>query len=184
MIIFETTLAKGHEMLTCKTYEDIRTLASLDGTARKKGWTPPCVERGPANKRSGNKPAEIPYMCDTLIMRRSALDTLHDVLKAHGEILPVATEDGVELFVLNVLGVVDALDMNNSDIHRIEGTRAVSLRKLVFIESAIGKAEIFRIPVDSNRVFYTDRFVARVKAAKLKGTDFTPLWSSTDGPIG
>jgi hypothetical protein len=176
--IFDTLNANGYEIVTCGSYDDQQVLNHLDGSSRKDGWKPPRVQRVRPTRRSGNKPAELPYGHTGFFMRRSAVDALKDVLDAHGEVLPLATDDDVELFVLNVRGVLDALDMDRSEIHRIEGTAAVSIRKHVFIESAIRSVEMFRIPLDPNIIYFTDRFVQRVKAAKLKGTDFIKLWSS------
>jgi hypothetical protein len=183
MIIYNRLNTTGYEFVTCASYEVIRLFADFDGTSRKEGWVPPLVERGPATKRSGNKPADLPYAHVAFLLRRSAVEALKDVLEAHGELLPVATEDGVELFVHNALGTRNVLDMERTEMHHVEGTSIVYIKKPAFIESAIGDAEIFRVPEEPREVFYTDRFVARVKAAKLKGTDFTPLWSSTEGPI-
>ncbi len=184
MIIYKRLNTTGYEFVNGVTYEDGQVFADFDGTSRKEGWVPPLVERGRATKRSSNKPADLPYAHGAFLLRRSAVEALKDVLEAHGELLPVATEDGVELFVHNVLGTRNVLDMERTEMHHVEGTSIVYVRTPVFIESAIGDIEIFRVPEEPRRVFYTDRFVARVKAAKLKGTDFTPLWSSTDGPIG
>ncbi len=184
MNVFESRLANGYEMITCKSYDDIRILADLDGSPRKGDWTPPHVQRDRPTRRSGNKPADLPCRVNTLIMRRPAMEALRDVLEAYGEILPLATDDGVELFVHNVLGVREALDMERSDIEHVPETTIFFIRTPAFIESAIGDAEMFRVPIETNRVFYTDRFVERVKAAKLKGTDFVKKWSSTEGPIG
>jgi hypothetical protein len=36
------------------------------------------------------------------------------------------------------------------------------------------------MPFGPRKNYFSDRFVARVKAAKLKGTDFIKLWSSDD----
>jgi len=178
MIIFEAQHTTGYELANCVNYDNRKIIVDFDGTSRKEGWTPPRMYRERANKRSGNKPADLPFCGEDLIMRRSAVDALRDVLEKHGEILPAATDDGVELWVFNVMVVIDALDKERSILKTIEGTDIVTLRDPVFIESAIGDAEIFMLATRPHRVYYTDRFVKRVKAAKLKGTDFDKVWSS------
>jgi hypothetical protein len=178
MNVFEATLANGYEMINFKTYEDGSICSDLDGSPRKGNWTPPHVQRDRPTRRSACKAADLPFGLNTLFMRRPAMEALRDVLEAYGEILPVIDKDGVELFVHNVLGIREALDMERSDIVHVPETTIVYIRTPVFIESAIGDAEMFRVPIDTNRVFYTDRFVERVKAAKLKGTDFVKRWSS------
>jgi hypothetical protein len=108
------------------------------------------------------------------------VDALQDILDAHGELLPVETDDGVEIVVFNTRFYIDALDMERSEIDRIEGTEAVTIRKYVFIEPMIRGIDIFRMPFGWRQNYFSDRFVARVKAAKLKGTEFIKLWSSDD----
>ena len=106
------------------------------------------------------------------------MEPLRDVLEKHGEILPLATEDGVEMWVHNPMVVIDALDKHRSILEPLGETDLVTLRDPVFIESSIGDAEIFMLPMKMRYVYYTERFVARVKAAKLKGTNFIKVWSS------
>jgi hypothetical protein len=181
MIVYRTTAANGYEIVNCVSYEDQQVL-DFDGSSRKEGWQPPHVQRVRPTKRSGNKPADLPSRVDELIMRRPAMEALRDVLDAYGEVLPLATDDGVELFVHNVCVVLDALDKERTEFHPVPETTIVWVQKPVFIESAIGDVEMFRVPEDPLRVYYTERFVQRVKTLKLKGTDFTPVWSS-DGTL-
>jgi len=178
MIIFKRDHVTGYEIANCVNYDDLKFLIDFNGTSRKEGWTPPRMYRERASKRSSNKAADLPFHSYGLIMRRSAVDALRDVLEKHGEILPLATDDGVELWVHNVMVVIDALDKERSILEPIEGTDVVKLRDPVFIESNIGDAEIFKLSTRPQRVYYTDRFVKRVKAAKLKGTNFDKVWSS------
>jgi hypothetical protein len=180
MIIFDAQHTTGYELANCINYDDLKILIDFDGTSRKEGWKPPRMYRARANRRSGNKLADLPFHGDELIMRRSAVDALRDVLEKHGEILPLATEDGVELWVFNVMVVIDALDKQRSILESIGESGVMMLRNPVFIESSIGDAETFMLATEPNRVYYTERFVARVKAAKLKGTDFVKVWSSDD----
>jgi hypothetical protein len=55
------------------------------------------------------------------------------------------------------------------------------VQKYVFKESVIGDLEIFHDTFSYNMTYFTDRFVKRVKKAKLKGTEFIKLWSSDEG---
>lgn len=60
------------------------------------------------------KPSDFPWLIDqALAMRRAAVDALQDMLSSHGEVLPLASDDGVELFVLNTI-VIDALDTGSA----------------------------------------------------------------------
>ena len=170
--------ATGYEIINTKTLKDLRML-DFDGSSVKEGWVPPHVHRVRPTKRGANKPADLPfYAGDTLIMRRSALDALREVLDAYGEVLPLHTDDDVELFVLNIRVVIDALDVERSEIRTIPETDIVNVRQHVFIESALQGVEMFRVPLVPHNIYFTDLFVERVKKLKLKGTDFIKLWSS------
>ncbi len=57
----------------------------------------------------GVSPVRLPYHAGgTIVFRRTAVDTPRDILDAHGELLPVKEDGGVELFVYNARAL-DAL---------------------------------------------------------------------------
>lgn len=180
--VYERLNAKGYEIInTVHGYDDDEVLRNLCGPSRKHTWTPVLVQRDCPTKRGGCKEADIPYDHSVLILRPHAVEALQDVLEAHGEVLPLATNDGVELYVFNPRFVIDALDMERSEIERTSESKTnFGIRKFVFIEKRIGDLEIFRMPYSYRQPYFTNRFVERVKKAKLKGTEFTKLWSSED----
>ncbi|MBK9262019.1 MAG: hypothetical protein IPM54_19725 [Polyangiaceae bacterium] len=180
--VFDTLNANGYEIINTVSndYDDVDALLNLYGPSRKRDWKPILVQRDRATKRGAFKAADLPYAHAAFILRRSAVDALQDILDAHGELLPLATNDGVELFVFNPRFVIDAIDHERSQIERPEGMTLVLIRKYVFIESAIRDIDIFRMPIGPRQNYFSDRFVERVKAAKLKGTDFIKLWSSDE----
>ncbi len=179
--VYDSMDATGYEIANTTSYEDSQILRSFDGSSRKDTWKPILMRLSRANKRQAGKPADLPCRYGSLVLRRSAVDALRDILDIHGELLPLGNEDGVELFVFNTRFMIDALDMERSEIERIEGTPVVSIRKHVFIESLIRDVDIFRMPFGPRQDYFSDRFVDRVKKAKLKGTEFVKLWSSDDG---
>ena len=171
--------AKGYEMInTVHGYDDDQALSDLCGPSRKHDWKPILVRRCRPSRREAFKAADLPYNHGALIMRRSAVDALHDILETHGEVLPIATEDGVELFVFNPRFVIDAIDKERSSYERVPETDIIWMRQYVFVESVIRGIDVFRVPFGPGRLYFSDRFVERVKAAKLKGTEFIKLWSS------
>ncbi|MBK9258451.1 MAG: hypothetical protein IPM54_01290 [Polyangiaceae bacterium] len=178
--IYDTLPTKGYEIInTVHGYDDDQALYNLCGPSRKHDWKPILVRRCRPSRREAFKAADLPFDCGVLILRRSAVDALQDILDAHGEVLPLATSDGVELFVFNPRFVIDAFDRERSTYEQVPGTSTLWIRKYVFIEPAIRRIDIFKMPIAGARGnFFSDRFVQRVKAAKLKGTDFIKLWSS------
>jgi hypothetical protein len=110
-------------------------------------------------------------------MRRTAVDALRNLLEAHGEILPLATEDGVELFAFNAC-VIDALDEPNSSLMKFPGTnRIMRIIKVAFVPTAVRGVDIFRLPHRASATYVSNRFVEHVHAAGLRGLDFNEVWS-------
>lgn len=178
--IYKAEHATGYEFANTTNYDDMMLLHRFDGTSRKGNWKPILVTRGAVNRRQKGRPADIPCMHGSLLLRRSAVDALRDILDAHGELLPMATEDGIELYVFNTLYNIDALDKERSVLEPYIVGPDMKIRKHVFIEEKIRGIDIFRMPIDPGMDYFSDRFVERVKKAKLKGTDFIKLWSSDE----
>lgn len=179
--IYRRLNAKGYEIInTVHGYDDDQVFLHLGGPSRKHNWKPILVQRDRPTRRTGCKEADIPYDGYALVLRPHAVEALQDVLEAHGEVLPLATNDGVELYVFNPRFVLDALDMERSELEYASPTSRFGVRKYVFIESVVRDVDIFRLPQAYLTTYFSDRFVERVKKAKLKGTDFIKLWSSED----
>ena len=178
--IYDALRPDGYEIVnTVNGYEDGDALRALGGSSRKHDWKPILVERVRATRRHGFKAADFTCSPTAFVLRRSAVDALQDILEAHGEVLPLATNDDVELFVFNPRFIIDAFDRERSTYEQVPGTNILWISKYVFIESAIRGIDIFRMPIPgAHSLFFSDRFVERVKAAKLKGTEFIKLWSS------
>jgi len=177
--VYERLNAKGYEIInTVHGYDDDQALFRLYGAPRMHAWKPILVERNRPTKRGACKEADLPFQGSALILRPRALEALQDVLEAHGEVLPLATNDGVELYVFNPLFVIDAIDQKQSTLESTPGNTAVRVNKYVFKSSVIGDLEIFHDTFGYNLTYFSNRFVERVKKAKLKGTEFIKLWSS------
>ncbi|TKD12806.1 imm11 family protein [Polyangium fumosum] len=178
MVIYEPLVATNYEWVNTIHSEDTEVFLQFDGTPRAATWKPIRVRRVRADKRQGFKPSDFPWLgSDALVMRRTAVDALRDILEANGEVLPLSTDDGVELYVLNAR-VIDALDEANSTLRRIPGTdRIMWIKKPAFFASAIEGIDLFRLPHRGSSTYVSERFVERVKAAGLRGLDFNVVWS-------
>jgi hypothetical protein len=110
-------------------------------------------------------------------MRRHAVDALRDLLEANGEVLPLATEDGVALSAYKPQ-VIDALDETRSTIARIPGTNKIMrIRRAVFIPSVLSGVDLFTLPHRASATYLSDRVVTRIKFARLRGITFEKVWS-------
>lgn len=177
MEIFEPMVQEGYEWVNCVDQADYEVFASFDGSPRVVGWRPIRVTRVRADEQHEFNPSDFPWLgTDALVMRRAAVEGLRDILEANGEILPLATDDDVELFVLNAR-VIDALDEAHSSLMRFPGTnRIMRIKRAAFFASAIEGADLFRLPHRASSTYVSDRFVGRVKSAGLRGLIFNKVW--------
>jgi hypothetical protein len=175
--IYEPLVDEGYEWVNACDARDYEIFLALDGRPRGATWKPVRVRRVRSDERHAFNPSDFPWLgSDALVMRRAAVEALRDLLEAHGEILPLATDDGVELFVFNARAA-DALDEARSTVVRFPGTnRIMRIREIAFVPSVIEGIDIFRLPHRASPTFVSGRFVERVDSASLRGLRFTPVW--------
>ena len=180
--IYEAVVAETYEWVAPTNDAHWKLFRNFDGSTRAKDWQPIHVERilrddeGKMYQRS-----DFPWLMDSpLVMRAMAVEALRDILQRHGEILPLSTDDGVELYAFNVHAAVDALDEARSDVWRFPNGRIGDIKKPAFFEAQIRDLEIFRLPIRGSSTYVTDTFVNRVHEAGLVGLDFPLVWSSDE----
>jgi hypothetical protein len=178
MNIYEPIVQEGYEWINCVNEADYDVLTSLGGQPRSVDWKPVLVRRVSAKGGCDAKESDFPWFgSDVLIMRRKTVDTLRSLLDAHGELLPLATEDGLELFAFNARSI-DALDEARSSLMRFPGTnRIMRIMKVSFVTSAVQDVDIFRLPHRASSTYVSDLFVERVRTAGLCGLKFRKVWS-------
>lgn len=179
MNIYEPLGKEGYEIINAHDNSDYESFLSLNGTPCASTWHPIKVHRVRADNKQACRPSDFPWLgADTLVMRKKAVDALCNILKENGEILPLETDDEVDLSVLNAQ-VVDALDEINSDIIRFPSSNRIMLvKKPAFIKEKIEGIDIFRLPHRASSTYVSDVFVNRVKDAGLEGITFKKVWSS------
>lgn len=179
MTIYEPLVAEGYEWLNACDDRDYETFLALDGQLRAATWKPVKVRRVRADERQAFNPSDFPWLgSHALVMRKTAVEALRDLLDAHGEVLPLATDDGVELFAFNAR-VIDGLDEVRSSLMKFPGTnRIMQITKIAFVPTVIRGVDIFRLPHRASSTYVSDRFIQRVNAAGLRGLEFKELWSS------
>lgn len=148
----------------------------FDGKPFKGSWKDVEIGLDPRRLPNGDTPSLIPGVP---IFSGKAVAALQDFLKQNGELLPTIIE-GDEYFLFNVTTVVDALDESSSKIDRFHGsTKVLYIDSYSFFGDKLSGISIFKIPqTPSGDVFVTDKFVKRVRSARLKGFWFPLVWSS------
>ena len=181
MTFYIATPNEKYETVNC-----VHEHFDFDGSSRADSWQPVLVERNVKwNRGRYDLPADMASMTagDGISLRRSAVEALRDLLEEHGEILPLATEDGVELFAWNITRVIDALDVERSNISRFSDGGIMFVNAPAFHEPMVRSVAYFKLPLRCTRIYLGQRFVDRVEAAGLTGLDFEPVWSPETGPI-
>jgi hypothetical protein len=169
--------AEGFECVNAVDDQDYEVFRQLKGQPRAATWKPIAVRRVRADDREAFNPSDFPWLgSHALVMRRGAVDALRDILDANGEVLPLSTDDGVELHVLNAR-VIDAMDEANSSLMRFpETNRIMLIKRIAFVPTAIQGADVFRLPHRASPTYVSDHFVERVEAAGLRGLVFNKVW--------
>ena len=179
MLLFKFTGSTGYEILHCVDKEGWEIFAELDGSSRSNTWKPVRVRRVRPSRREAFRPSDSPFFgSDCLMFRRSAIDALRDILDAHGELLPLEDEGGVELFAYNPRAL-DALDhVRSRGWRNDEGTLDV-VNTHVFFPDVVRDVDVFKLAEKrAGTIYLSERFVQRWKQAKLKGLDFVLAWDS------
>jgi hypothetical protein len=177
-VIYQPVVAEGYEWVNTVSDEDYEVFLRFDGQPRGPTWQPVPVRRVRADDRQACHASDFPWLGEhALIMRRSAVEALRDILETNGEVLPLFTGDGVELYVLNAR-TIDALDETRSALTKFPGTnRIMRIKRVAFDESKVRGIDIFRLPHRASPTYVSQRFVDRVRDAGLRGLVFTKVWS-------
>jgi hypothetical protein len=125
------------------------------------------------------KPSDIPdFSSGKPVFSRKALDALEGLLDGSAQILPII-HDQHELYMINVLQVLDAIDYEHSIIDRFENGTFRNIIDYAFWENKLIGQHIFKLPeLRLIRVFVSDLFRERCLSAGLHGFKFIEVWDS------
>lgn len=177
-MFFQVRSAEGYEWVFPDDGTDYRILSCLDGTPPGDLWVPVAVHRGKPHERSKGRPANLPWLGQGLVLGDPELEVLGDLLRPHGEFLPLKARDGKPLYIYNN-PVVPALDEERSTIVRFPHGGIMAVEKPVLVRNRVGDANFFQV-ISQGTLFASQRFVDRVEQNRLKGLSFQPV-ASHDG---
>ncbi|MEK3952120.1 MULTISPECIES: imm11 family protein [unclassified Psychrobacillus] len=82
-----------------------------------------------------------------------------------------------EYFVANVLGVVDALNLQNSDysVVDLDGEKIYSVRKYAVSEDKINNKNLFKLKGDEIPLFMSEDFKQLVEKSNITGCEFLEI---------
>lgn len=181
MRLYELMPGEGFELVAPVDPSEWERFRRFDGTPQLQSWAPVPVTRVTEDEGRQRKTADFPWLGEhVLVMRRRATEVLAEILKDHGELLPLQCDDA-ELWVYNVRRVIDALDEPRSKVVRFPGTgRIMTVERYAFRSDQVNGHLLFKVrQLPRGPVFVTDTFVKLVRSQQLVGLDFKPVW---EGP--
>jgi hypothetical protein len=102
-------------------------------------------------------------------------------LTQYGELLPLLSDGGAEMWVFNITSVVDALDEERSSLVRFpdQTHRIMKIRTHAFRSDVLNGVGMFKIPqLLRGTVYVNDEVAGAIRDSGLTGLDFQPVWSS------
>jgi hypothetical protein len=181
MTIYKVFPAEGYEWVEGRRERDWEGL-SLNGAPVAERWITPEVSIVRTDDRGKKlRPCDVPWFShEVLVLTPNAVHELRSIVEPHGELLPLRESGGDQLFALNVVTVLDALDEERSDLVRFTGSgRIMVIKTHVFRSRVVNRVDLFKLPqpqIRSSSIYVSDAFVARVREAHLRGIEFEKVW--------
>jgi hypothetical protein len=180
--VYKPLSLEGTELCHPHAKHDFEAITRLiNGTPRSATWQPIAMRLIHADEGRSLSASDSPWLgTHALIFRRIVVDKLGEVLRRHGEVLPLSCPEA-ELYIFNPTHVVDALDIDASVVHRFSDGGLMRISQHAFRPEIIGNLLIFKIVgLRSSPTFVTGPFVDLWKAARLKGLKFNKVWSQRE----
>lgn len=177
-LVYDPIGDDGFELCHPDNKSDFAAIDYLcDGTSRKATWRPIAMHLVRRDRGRILRKSDSPYLLsNSLIFRRSAMESLADLLEPHGEFLPLCCPDE-ELSLFNVTRVIDALDEEASTVSRLASGRIWMVDRYVFRATEIAGVDAFKIPnLRVSPTFISARIVHRWQSAHLRGLQFNRVW--------
>jgi hypothetical protein len=179
--VYEFAAPEGYEMVTPEADEAFDVIRRLDGTSKKNSWTPFKVRLVTVDDKARplSESDFLELAANAPVLRQRAVDAVGHLLQSEAELLPLWC-DTASLWLLNVLNVVDAFDVERSDYAVFPNTKRIfHVRKYAFIADRLEGVGVFRAPqLLTYSVYLTDQVVEAVEHSGLKGARFRPIWQS------
>lgn len=175
MKIYQFAVQEGYESAVPEADDEVEIFLGFDGSAKASAWTPIRMELVKEDRGHHYLPSDMPWFAGNApVLKQPAVDVLSPVLTKDGELLPLACDDA-NLWVFNVMTVLDALDEDRSEVIRFSNGRIMRVNSFAFRPDRLRRVGAFKVPqLLRSALFVTEEVVAR--AATLTGVGFKLLW--------
>ena len=147
---------------------DADFVMSFDGTRLSPNWTSLPVKFLYKSRKKGDCPSLqiVPFFSF------KAVKVLSEIMGENVEYLPV-TGEASKFTIVNVIKVIDALDMEKSELKIFDDGRIWGYKKLVIKADSVARDNIFKVTQFPRAlVIVSDKFKDAVEEAGLKGFAF------------
>jgi len=170
-----------HFRSDCNRFADFVTdnweeLYRLNGPPKIKKWTGLAGLQGVATDRPLGDFAGFPGTNSLVALNSRAWDVVRPWFEDAAETLALGEFGGQEYFVLHVLKVVDALDLERAIVRRTPAGKAYGVTQFAFKPSVVDGLHLFKVPeAIGERPLVSDVVRQAVKKAKLTGAICSPI---------
>lgn len=147
---------------------DADFVTSFDGTKLSPKWSALPVKFLYKSRKKGDCPSLqiVPFFSE------KAIKALKQVMGDNVEYLPV-TGEALKFTIVNVIKVIDALDMEKSDLEYFDDGRIFNYTKLVLDSNKLSTNNIFKlVEFPRTDIIVSDKFKQIVEESGLKGFAF------------
>jgi uncharacterized protein DUF1629 len=180
--VYEFEVQEGYEWVVPVAPADFEVFRAFDGSAKRTGWAPIRVRLVEEDEQGRPLlPSDVPWLGKHApVLKVNASEALRPVLTRDGELLPLMCEES-KLVVYNVTRVLDALDLDRSEVVKFPSTgRIMKVKSYVFRPDRVRGHRAFKVPeLLRGSVFVTDEVVSTAKAAGLTGVGFRMVWEGS-----
>ena len=150
----------------------------FDGTSHISTWKR--LDLTYLDEEGGLKEGNYTYLFMPIV-DKAALNALNALISDDVELLPMMLGN-VEVYGVNVLTLLHALDYEKSEYVRFSDGKIMAIRKYAFAENIVKEKHIFKLSDESHGApFVSELFKKTVEKYSLTGFKFELVWDSEYG---
>lgn len=129
-------------------------ILEFDGIPKKEIWPDKWDDLPFYVYNPKNKEHDFWEFPDVLLFNEHALEICRTVFEMAGEILTVKVERHPDLYLLNILACINAMDYNNTTWHYYSNGEKGNIKKLAFYKDRVyTESSLFTIPETKNTIY-------------------------------
>lgn len=173
----------GFEWVNLRHHDDSEYLLELGEERVANEFRPLPVDRILEDEGEIFDEADMPWMGGHfLVMRDHVREALAPIIADDVEFLPLATDDGLRLWITHTLRLVSVLDLERSEIKRFPSSgRIMRIVRHHFLPEVEEAGTAFHLAeMKRGRLYVTEQVVDAIRRAGFTGPKFTQIWDTEE----